>query len=169
MSPHAAEEHVESSRSTMVGKEIYPKNAPFTRKLTQKGDDELTTALQTYLKMYVPGLILISVVILAVFSIFWGAFWKLPAHQFPGWVVVRLFIYFHGFFHLMVLFTGKDFDGGEIGQAVSEGLVASTASGTIEWRVVSPSQFEDGVQGVIRGVKEEHIWVAVVGMCTTEV
>ncbi|KAF9552630.1 hypothetical protein CPC08DRAFT_646653 [Agrocybe pediades] len=126
----------------MVSLRLDGKGEPFTRTLTEKGDQELATARITYLKIFGPGIVLISCVILGVFAIFWGALWKLPAHQLPGWIV--------------------DFDGGEIGQAVTQGLVASTAGGTIEWRVVSPGEFEDGVDGVIRGVKEEHIWIAVV-------
>jgi len=28
------------------------------------------------------------VLIFAVFSIFWGALWKIPVHDLPGWVIV---------------------------------------------------------------------------------
>lgn len=78
------------------------------------------------------------VVMFGVFSIYWGALWKVPDHQLSGWVV--------------------NFDSGEVGSAVTQGLLASSASSVIHW------QEKTGVQESEVGhlILEQKAWVAVV-------
>lgn len=52
---------------------------------------EGTVARATYLKIFIGGAFMTVVLIFAVFSIFWGALWKIPAHNLPGWVIVSDF------------------------------------------------------------------------------
>jgi hypothetical protein len=52
---------------------------------------ERTVARATYLKTFIGGASITVVLIFAVFSIFWGALWKIPAHNLPGWVIVSGF------------------------------------------------------------------------------
>lgn len=54
----------------------------------------------------------------------------------------------------------QDFDGGEVGQAIIQGLTTLPES-TIKWTVVPASQFPEGVTGLIHAVKDEQTWVAV--------
>lgn len=63
----------------------------FSRSFFGKGDEELAMARTIYLKTVVPGVVLVAITILAVFSIFWGSAWKIPDHTLPGWIVVRAF------------------------------------------------------------------------------
>jgi hypothetical protein len=56
---------------------------------------EATLARATYLKIFIGGAFMTIVLIFSIFSIFWGALWKIPAHNLPGWVVVSGFgLYF---------------------------------------------------------------------------
>ena len=49
-----------------------------------------STARSIYLKIVLGATSIIVVLIFSVFSIYWGALWKIPAHNLHGWVVVRL-------------------------------------------------------------------------------
>ena len=52
-------------------------------------------ARAAYFKIFIGGAFMTIVLIFAIFSIFWGALWKIPAHNLPGWVVVSAFgLYF---------------------------------------------------------------------------
>lgn len=64
---------------------------PFSRHLWQKGDQALTRAWAAYLKALLPALLLITIVIFAVFAMFWGALWRVPERSLPGWIVVSAF------------------------------------------------------------------------------
>ncbi|KIM36235.1 hypothetical protein M413DRAFT_31832 [Hebeloma cylindrosporum] len=103
---------------------------------------EGAVARATYLKIFVGGCFMTVVLIFAVFSIFWGALWKIPAHNLPGWVV--------------------DFDGGLIGQSVVQALSAQPGASKVTWTVVPASQFPGGAHEVGAAVLEEHTWVAIV-------
>lgn len=52
------------------------------------GSKEAAAARATYLKIYLGGTFMIILLIFGIMSIFWGALWKIPAHNLPGWVVV---------------------------------------------------------------------------------
>jgi predicted ABC-type exoprotein transport system permease subunit len=42
-----------------------------------------------YLKTMFGGTLALSIVIFAIFSIYWGSLWKTPLYALPGWIVVR--------------------------------------------------------------------------------
>ena len=44
---------------------------------------------KTYMKVMLGGILMVSCIIFGIFSIYWGALWKIPAHQLRGWVIVR--------------------------------------------------------------------------------
>ena len=46
-------------------------------------------ARRTYLVELAKGVLMISIVMLALFSIYWGSLWKLPTGHVNGWIVVR--------------------------------------------------------------------------------
>lgn len=49
-----------------------------------------------YLKLFLGGIFMIVILIFTFFVIFWGANAKSPAHNLPGWIVVRLTSPFKG-------------------------------------------------------------------------
>ncbi|KJA21332.1 hypothetical protein HYPSUDRAFT_743132 [Hypholoma sublateritium FD-334 SS-4] len=112
---------------------------PFSQNVWGSGQ-QLARARTLYFKTVIPGVFLVTFIIFAIFSIFWGALWKVPAHPLDGWIV--------------------DFDGGEVGQAIMQGLTTLPES-TIKWIVVPATQFPEGVTGLIHAVEDEQAWVAV--------
>ena len=62
---------------------------PFSKSFLQAGDPELITARAIYVKTYIAGLFMVILTVFAVFPIYWGSLWKVPAHPLPGWIVVR--------------------------------------------------------------------------------
>ncbi|KAF8965751.1 hypothetical protein BDZ97DRAFT_1810822 [Flammula alnicola] len=122
---------------------VPPSTSPsgmFRKRLWQQGDRELARARATYFKIYLRGVFLVTLTILGVFAILWGALWKVPAYSLPGWIV--------------------DFDGGEIGQAVIEGLTSSPNS-IVNWAVIPSSRFPEGVPAVVQALKDEQAWFMV--------
>lgn len=51
--------------------------------------EEMAEARKTYFKSFIGGAFLVMVTIFAVFPIYWGSLWKIPAHPLNGWFVVR--------------------------------------------------------------------------------
>lgn len=43
-----------------------------------------------YMKVVAGGTLAMTIVMFCVFSIYWGALWKIPAHNLQGWVVVGI-------------------------------------------------------------------------------
>ncbi|KAF9483273.1 hypothetical protein BDN70DRAFT_873964 [Pholiota conissans] len=123
-----------------VGQEATWSPEPFSRSLWQKGDQALAHAWTAYLKTLIPALLLITITIFAMFAMFWGALWKIPTQPISGWIV--------------------DFDGGEIGQAVVQGLTAPEVT-FIRWTTIPSTQFAVGVSGLMDAMKDEKAWVAV--------
>ncbi|KAJ7040032.1 hypothetical protein C8F04DRAFT_1084500 [Mycena alexandri] len=92
-----------------------------------------------YFKTMFGGVTALCVVIFAIFSIYWGSTWKIPDHTLPGWIV--------------------DFDGGFIGQGVSQALAAiDPGSLGIYWEVVPASQFPGGIAQLEDAVTGEAVW-----------
>lgn len=60
---------------------------PFSQYVWGRGQ-RLARARTLYFKTVIPGVSLVTFIILAIFSIFWGALWKVPAHSLDGWIVV---------------------------------------------------------------------------------
>ncbi|PBK61691.1 hypothetical protein ARMSODRAFT_623483 [Armillaria solidipes] len=95
-----------------------------------------------YLKILFGGCFAMVIVMFCIFSIYWGALWKIPAHNLRGWVV--------------------DFDGSTVGNAVVQGLTAGSLSSKVTFTQVSASEFPGGWQEVANRVVEQKTWVAVV-------
>ncbi|KAG7442294.1 uncharacterized protein BT62DRAFT_982520 [Guyanagaster necrorhizus] len=97
-----------------------------------------------YLKVVGVGVGAMVVLMFAVFSIYWGALWKVPTRNFAGWVV--------------------DFDGSTVGSAVVQALLSSSvsSSGKVSWTNRSASEFPGGVDDVAGAVVDQQTWVAVV-------
>lgn len=92
-----------------------------------------------YMKVVAGGTLAMTVVMFCVFSIYWGALWKIPAHNLQGWVV--------------------DFDGSTVGNAVVQGLVSSSSK--VTWTERPSSEFS-GPEEVANLVVDEKTWVAIV-------
>ncbi|KAG7441781.1 uncharacterized protein BT62DRAFT_982655 [Guyanagaster necrorhizus] len=95
-----------------------------------------------YFKILFGGCFAMVIVMFSVFSIYWGALWKIPDHNLRGWVV--------------------DFDGSAVGTAVVQGLTASSSSSKVTFTQVSASEFPGGWEEVANRVVEQKAWVAVV-------
>ncbi|KAK0209232.1 hypothetical protein DFS33DRAFT_1308570 [Desarmillaria ectypa] len=93
-----------------------------------------------YMKVVAIGTLTVTIVMFCVFSIYWGALWKVPAHNLQGWVV--------------------DFDGSTVGNAVVQGLLSS--SSRVSWMKRPPSDFSGGVGEVADLVVDQKTWIAVV-------
>ncbi|KAF7350041.1 DUF3533 domain-containing protein [Mycena venus] len=92
-----------------------------------------------YLKTMFGGSLALSIVIFAVFSIYWGALWKTPLHTLPGWIV--------------------DFDGGSVGQGVVQAFSAiNPGTGGISWSVVPASEFPGGIEQLEDAILREKTW-----------
>lgn len=65
-----------------------PPSRPYSKHFHQR-DPEATKARSIYLKSYLGGLFIIIITIFAVFPIYWGSLWKVPARPLTGWIVVR--------------------------------------------------------------------------------
>ncbi|KDQ25078.1 hypothetical protein PLEOSDRAFT_1097905 [Pleurotus ostreatus PC15] len=116
-------------------------NKPFSAQFTDK-DSRTSAARSIYLKVMIGSSFAISLAIFGVFSIYWGSLWKTPVRQLHGWVV--------------------DFDGGEIGQAVLQGIQNIPAAATkVHWEVHPAGEFPNGAADVSAAVLEEHCWVAI--------
>lgn len=78
------------SVSTAASLEHAPEHPPpFSYHFRDK-DHHMDIARSLYIKILGGGCFALIIAIFAVFSIFWGALWKTPAHNLSGWIVVRL-------------------------------------------------------------------------------
>jgi len=80
-------------------------------------------------------------------SRYWGSLWKAPvlAHQLRAWVIDR--------------------EGGPLGQAVSQAIMATTAAGSnaaLGWQQIDATQFTAD-EDIVNAVVDERTWIAVVG------
>ncbi|KAL1747066.1 hypothetical protein HDZ31DRAFT_32713 [Schizophyllum fasciatum] len=115
---------------------------PYSSKFFDQGP-AAAVSRQIYLKIVFGGLMMMAVVIFGIFSIYWGALWRIPAHNLPGWII--------------------DFDGDQVGSTVTNALLQSTAGGSkITWSTRSTSDFPNGNIDVANSVVNEKIWVALV-------
>jgi hypothetical protein len=60
---------------------------PFSRQFLDRGE-KISNARKIYIKILIQRTCLIVGVIFSIFSIYWGALWKLPARSLEGWIVV---------------------------------------------------------------------------------
>lgn len=92
-----------------------------------------------YVKILCAGCFAIVLVIFAVFSVYWGALWKVPARPLGGLIF--------------------DLDGGLVGSAITSAFLASPANGGgIHWEQSNAIGSDASVL-----VRQEQTWVAVVG------
>ncbi|KAF8624674.1 hypothetical protein AX17_007005 [Amanita inopinata Kibby_2008] len=112
---------------------------PFTGSFFDKTPDA-AAARAVYLKIIGKGTFMIMVLVLAVFSIYWGSLWKVPSGNLHGWIV--------------------DFDGGPVGQFVTKGLLDVPSRG-ISLAVVPATNFADGISQLANAVVEEKTWFAI--------
>lgn len=123
---------------------------------------EGATSRAIYLKIFFGGTSLTIALIFTVFVIFWNALAKSPAHNLPGWIVVRqLPTSASKLLTMIISLLIQDFDGGFIGQEVTQGLTSQSSSLEITWTVVSAAQFPSGIEDLRHAVMQEHAWVAV--------
>ena len=96
-----------------------------------------------YLKAMFTSSLGLTVALLAIFSIYWGALWRTPEHQLEGWVI------------------NSDSDGdGAIGMAVTQGLLASSSSSKVRWERKYISAEDVGIL-----VNEQKAWIAITSTC----
>jgi len=116
---------------------------PFSHGFFDK-DPASVGARKAYTKAIVGFTVFTSIFIWGVVSIYWGAFWRgrTGAHNMHGWVV--------------------DFDGGDVGQAVTQAFQAATGSKeTLTWVVKSSSDFPGGPGDLADQVGHSHPWAAI--------
>jgi len=112
---------------------------PFSSQFLQRGK-AASRARNIYIKILLQRTCLIIVAISAIFPIYWGALWQVPARSLEGWIV--------------------DFDGARIGQNIIQELgVLSNAA--LRWKVRPSNAFPGGASDLVNAVVEEHCWVAV--------
>lgn len=92
------------SHSLATKEGISPPSRPFSKRFCQAGDPEVTQARAIYLKTYMTGLFTVIVTVFAVFPIYWGSLWKVPAHPLPGWIVVWCVEYCYPLFRRWLIF-----------------------------------------------------------------
>lgn len=130
-----------SQTPTLVSAPSKPPQEPFQANFTD-ATPQMAAARRTYLKFVAIGGLSLVIIIFAMLGIYWGALWKVPAYYPHGWIV--------------------DFDGGLVGQAVTEGLKAAEPFGRISWTVAPSSRFPGGSKQVADEVVDEKVWVAAV-------
>ncbi len=92
-----------------------------------------------YIRTLCAGCFAIALIIFGVFSLYWGALWRVPAHSLGGLVI--------------------DADGGPIGSTVSSALLNFTAKGgKIRWAL-----WDSDGSDASELVRQEHTWVVVRG------
>ncbi|PFH46702.1 hypothetical protein AMATHDRAFT_69276 [Amanita thiersii Skay4041] len=114
------------------------KSAPYSKTFWDK---EMATARQSFLRIMIGGTVTTILAIFAIFPIYWGALWKIPDRNLPGWVV--------------------DFDGGFVGGNVTRALVAGSPMSKVTWAQVPASDFPGGISQLAAAIREERAWVAV--------
>ncbi|PBK93574.1 hypothetical protein ARMGADRAFT_928902 [Armillaria gallica] len=105
------------------------------------GSTSMKASRAMYIKGVAAGTLALTMVMFCVFSIYWGALWKVPAHNFQGWIV--------------------DFDGSTVGNAVVQGLLSSPSS-KVSWTERPSSDFSGGAAEVADLVVDQKAWIAVV-------
>lgn len=102
----------------------------------------MAAARKVYFKILFGGTMMIILAVFAFFSIFWGAYWKTPVRRLDGWIV--------------------DFDQSTIGETVTQGVLESSSSGTVNWKLRSADDFPGGLDQIAERVREEDTWTAIV-------
>jgi hypothetical protein len=94
--PHTMSTEKEDSRISVAQAGSTPSPSPppgpsnekrFSRQFLDRGE-KISNARKIYVKILIQRTCLIVGVIFSIFSIYWGALWKLPARSLEGWIVV---------------------------------------------------------------------------------
>lgn len=104
-------------------------------------DAELAASRALFFKILIGGCVSLVIAMFCIFSIYWGALWKVPDHQLHGWVL--------------------NFDSqasGSIGQAVMQGMLQTSATSTVRWAEKTGVAESD----VAHQVLDQKTWAAVV-------
>ncbi|KAF9044958.1 hypothetical protein BJ165DRAFT_124608 [Panaeolus papilionaceus] len=112
----------------------------YSKRFRAQNNPEVAKARAIYFRAYASGMGLVILSIFAIFTVYWGSLWKVPAHSLQGWIV--------------------NFDGGEVGDFVVNELSAMV-NPVIHWDFVSADAF-DNADGVIKALKEDKSWAAVI-------
>ncbi|KAG5636445.1 hypothetical protein H0H81_008035 [Sphagnurus paluster] len=128
----------EFARSESSSLDLTVSEKPFSRGFFDKSNAD---GRNLYMKVLFGGTLSIILVIFGVLSISWASIWQLPG-TLPGWVV--------------------DFDGGLIGQTVSQVLTSPEVSrmSKVTWTVISPSQFAS-LSDLTGALVEQKAWAAI--------
>ncbi|KAJ7673380.1 hypothetical protein B0H17DRAFT_1083245 [Mycena rosella] len=110
---------------------------PFSMNFLDKSP-AATTARGIYLHTLFGGTMALSILIFAVFSIYWGSVYTTPARALPGWIV--------------------DFDGGFVGESVVTALKALDPGRGIAWQVIPASQLPNGIAQLNDALTDEKTW-----------
>ncbi|KIY69434.1 hypothetical protein CYLTODRAFT_372746 [Cylindrobasidium torrendii FP15055 ss-10] len=107
-------------------------------------DPRIAPQRKAFLKAMIFGGIFLTIVIFAVFSIYWGALYLVPCGKLKGWVV--------------------DLDGGRIGNSTLAALQEANANpaGTVDWQIQPASRFVGGAAEIADRIVNQNAWVAIV-------
>ncbi|EKM78185.1 hypothetical protein AGABI1DRAFT_75662 [Agaricus bisporus var. burnettii JB137-S8] len=101
--------------------------------------EALSQARRIYFKTFIPGFILIILVVFAVFPIYWGSLWKVPAHPVDGWIV--------------------DYDGGQVGEFFMQNIPPQS-NNRIVWSRY-PGEQLPSIEQLENDITEERIWAVI--------
>ncbi|KAG1737631.1 hypothetical protein EDB19DRAFT_1928366 [Suillus lakei] len=121
---------------------VEPDDKPFTHGVFDK-DPATTAARKVWLKISILGVLVLFVMIWGVLPIYWAALGRSSnnIHNLSGYVV--------------------DFDGGEIGQAVTQAFKNITGPQQLSWLILDATQFPGGPDDVAQALLDHKCWAAV--------
>jgi len=64
---------------------------------------------------------------------------------------------------LLIITFLKDFDGGRIGQAVTQAVLQNQGAGKITWEVKPASAFPGGQLSILEAIRNEDVWAILTG------
>ncbi|KAG2078806.1 hypothetical protein BDR04DRAFT_997002 [Suillus decipiens] len=121
---------------------VVVEDKPFSHGVFDK-DPATSAARKGWLKISIFGVLVLFVMIWGVLPIYWAALGRSynNIHNLSGYVV--------------------DFDGGEIGQAVTQAFRNITGLEQMSWLILDASQFPGGPDEVAQAVLDHRCWAAV--------
>ncbi|KAG6830598.1 hypothetical protein H0H92_015879 [Tricholoma furcatifolium] len=114
------------------------KERPFSRRFC---DPSNRHERRLYLEALIIGTLMVCLTIFAIFPIYWGSLWKTPERPLKGWVV--------------------DFDGGIVGQYVSQQLITASSTTKVTFTAQPSSKYPGGPDDLANDVVNQRTWVAV--------
>ncbi|CAA7263150.1 unnamed protein product [Cyclocybe aegerita] len=117
-----------------------PAKPPFSAQFLDE-DEDISRARRTYITILLQRTGLIVTAIFAIFSIYWGALYRIPTHSLEGWIV--------------------DFDGDQIGEFITTELNARSGP-IIHWNIQQSGEALKDPDDVARAIVDEDCWIAVI-------